>query len=151
MSNFDYDKSKKIYFQLLGKEIKSMMNEKGIKQNQIGEGEEQLPESTVNQILQGKRNLTYNSLVAFQVTLGMETPKNVCFPSQKFCSELITKILKEVFQIQPTSTTKINDFVDKYSDKIFNNMTDYPESSKETFDYFYNSFIIRIMRNYFGD
>ena len=73
---------KKIYSQLLGKSLKTKMNELGIYNNQIASDNSEddfnfISESAVGEILKGRRNLTKKSFETFQSTLNYKTPREV--------------------------------------------------------------------------
>ena len=79
-------------------------------QNQIGyetaEGEvELLSETTVGQILKGKRNISFNASLAFQTSLDYKNPRELFFPSIEFELLLIENII---------STILIDPYVWKY-------------------------------------
>lgn len=74
----------KLYCKLLGIELKRILNERAMLQNQIGyetaEGEvELLSETTVGQILKGKRNISFNASLAFQISLDYQNPRELFF------------------------------------------------------------------------
>ena len=77
-----------IYCKILGKTIKNKLKEANILQNQIGytDTDEEtvlLSETSVCQILNGNRNMTYNATLAFQETLNYRTPK-ILFYTRRF-------------------------------------------------------------------
>ena len=92
---------KKLYTKLLGKAIKQKMTDLKILQNQIAydysaDDIELLSETTVGQIIKGKRNLSFNASLAFQVSLNYKTPKELFFPSQDFEFQLIEAIIMTI-------------------------------------------------------
>lgn len=73
---------KRLYSQLLGKSLKTRMNEMGIYNNQIAYYNSDnklvfIAESSVGQIIKGRRNLTFESSLAFQATLNYKTPREL--------------------------------------------------------------------------
>lgn len=90
-----------LYCKLLGESIHKRLKELQILQNQIGfekpEGEfELLSETTVGQIIKGKRNLSFNASLAFQTSLDYKTPRELFFPSKKFELLLIKNIITTI-------------------------------------------------------
>lgn len=78
-----------LYCKLLGQSIHKRLKELQILQNQIGyetpEGElELLSETTVGQIIKGKRNISFNASLAFQTSLDYKNPRELFFPSIEF-------------------------------------------------------------------
>lgn len=95
-----------LYCKLLGEELKKILNEREMLQNQIGyetaEGEvELLSETTVGQILKGKRNISFNASLAFQTSLDYKNPRELFFPSIEFELLLIENIISTIL-IDPT-------------------------------------------------
>ena len=79
---------KKLYTKLLGKAIKQKMTDLKILQNQIAydysaDDIELLSETTVGQIIKGKRNLSFNASLAFQVSLNYKTTQRIVFPKPR--------------------------------------------------------------------
>lgn len=92
---------KKLYSQLLGKSLKIKMNELGIYNNQIAYYNSDnklvfIAESSVGQIIKGRRNLTFESSLAFQSTLNYKTPRELFFPSSEFELQLIEVIISTI-------------------------------------------------------
>ena len=90
-----------LYCKLLGEELKKILNEREMLQNQIGyetvEGEvELLSETTVGQILKGKRNISFNASLAFQTSLDYKNPRELFSPSKKFELLLIKNIITTI-------------------------------------------------------
>ena len=94
-----------LYCKLLGEELKKKVNDLKILQNQIGYetaggGVELLSETTVGQILKGKRNISFNASLAFQTSLHYKNPRELFFPNKKFelllIKNLITTILTDL-------------------------------------------------------
>ena len=88
----------KLYCKLLGESIHKRLKKLQILQNQIGyethEGEfELLSETTVGQIIKGKRNLSFNASLAFQTSLNYQTPKELFFPSKDFALQLFQNLI----------------------------------------------------------
>lgn len=91
----------KLYCKLLGEELKKKVNDLKILQNQIGYetaggGVELLSETTVGQILKGKRNISFNASLAFQTSLHYKNPRELFFPSKKFELLLIKNIITTI-------------------------------------------------------
>lgn len=113
-----------LYCKLLGIELKRILNEREILQNQIGyetaEGEvELLSETTVGQILKGKRNISFNASLAFQTSLDYKNPRELFFPSIEFELLLIENIISTIL-IDPTFE---NTFLKKLIAKKFSNVS----------------------------
>mgnify|MGYP000922769547 FL=1 len=92
----------KLYCKLLGEELKKRFKEKQILQNQVGyESHEKevelLSETTVGQILKGKRNISFNASLAFQTSLDYKNPRELFFPSKKFELLLVKNIITIIF------------------------------------------------------
>lgn len=87
-----------LYSSLLGTVLKQQLKEKGILQNQVGYEEADgelnlLSETTVGQILKGKRNMSSTAALAFQTTLNYQTPKKLFFPNIEFEFQLIFQLI----------------------------------------------------------
>ena len=113
-----------LYCKLLGIELKRILSEREMLQNQIGyetaEGEvELLSETTVGQILKGKRNISFNASLAFQTSLDYKNPKELFFPSIEFELLLIENIISTIL-IDPTFE---NTFLKKLIAKKFSNVS----------------------------
>ena len=113
-----------LYCKLLGEEFKKILNEREMLQNQIGyetaEGEvELLSETTVGQILKGKRNISFNASLAFHTSLDYENPRELFFPSSEFELLLIENIISTIL-IDPTFE---NTFLKKLIAKKFSNVS----------------------------
>ena len=114
----------KLYCKLLGESIHKRLRELQILQNQIGyetaEGEvELLSETTVGQILKGKRNISFNASLAFQTSLDYKNPRELFFPSIEFELLLIENIISTIL-IDPTFE---NTFLKKLIAKKFSNVS----------------------------
>ena len=77
------------------------MNEMGIYNNQIAYYNSDnklvfIAESSVGQIIKGRRNLTFESSLAFQATLNYKTPRELFFPSSEFELQLIETIISTI-------------------------------------------------------
>ena len=113
-----------LYCKLLGEEFKKILNEREMLQNQVGyetaEGEvELLSETTVGQILKGKRNISFNASLAFQTSLDYKNPRELFFPSIEFELLLIENIISTIL-IDPTFE---NTFLKKLIAKKFSNVS----------------------------
>ena len=114
----------KLYCKLLGESIHKRLRELQILQNQIGyetaEGEvELLSETTVGQILKGKRNISFNASLAFQTSLDYKNPRELFFPSIEFELLLIENIISTIL-IDPTFE---NTFLKKLIAKKFSSVS----------------------------
>ncbi|MFQ6174038.1 hypothetical protein [Streptococcus anginosus] len=114
----------KLYCKLLGESIHKRLRELQIFQNQIGyetaEGEvELLSETTVGQILKGKRNISFNASLAFQTSLDFKNPRELFFPSIEFELLLIENIISTIL----TDPTFENTFLKKLITKKFSNVS----------------------------
>ena len=114
----------KLYCKLLGESIHKRLRELQILQNQIGyetaEGEvELLYETTVGQILKGKRNISFNASLAFQTSLDFKNPRELFFPSIEFELLLIENIISTIL----TDPTFENTFLKKLIAKKFSNVS----------------------------
>lgn len=88
----------KLYTKLLGQSIKERMAILNVFQNQIAydysaDDINFISETTVSQIIKGKRNISFNASLAFQVSLDYKTPRELFFPSQNFEIQLIKSII----------------------------------------------------------
>ena len=142
----------KLYCKLLGESIHMRLKELQILQNQIGfetpDGEfELLSETTVGQIIKGKRNLSFNASLAFQTSLHYKNPRELFFPSKKFelllIKNIITTILTDpVFEdtflkqalakkILNISQKEVSQFIEKNKEvflcSLSNFISDFPE------------------------
>ena len=113
-----------LYCKLLGQSIHKRLKELQILQNQIGyetpEGElELLSETTVGQIIKGKRNISFNASLAFQTSLDYKNPRELFFPSIEFELLLIENIIFTIL-INPTFE---NTFLKKLIAKKFSNVS----------------------------
>ena len=137
----------KLYCKLLGESIHKRLRELQILQNQIGyetaEGEvELLSETTVGQILKGKRNISFNASLAFQTSLDFKNPRELFFPSIEFELLLIENIISTIL----TDPTFENTFLKKLIAKKFSNVSKkevskFIEKNKEIFLCSLSSFI----------
>lgn len=128
-----------LYSKLLGEELKKILNEREMLHNQIGyevaEGEvELLSETTVGQILKGKRNISFNASLAFQTSLDYKNPRELFFPSIEFELLLIGNIISTIL-IDPTFE---NTFLKKLIAKKISNISQkevsqFIEKNKEIF------------------
>ena len=90
-----------IYVKILGKYLKKEMKKKGLKQDEVGltcgqDDIKMISSTTIREILKGNRNMTSDVADAFQESLGINTPKNLFFPNEEFCTRLISEILEAV-------------------------------------------------------
>ena len=131
---------KKLYTKLLGKAIKQKMTDLKILQNQIAydysaDDIELLSETTVGQIIKGKRNLSFNASLAFQVSLNYKTPKELFFPSQDFELQLIEAIIMTIITDSCFDQT-ISKFVNTYRKPLLQSLSQFiPEFPEEENSY----------------
>lgn len=128
-----------LYCKMLGEDLKKRLNKKQILQSQIGyetaEGEvELLSETTVGQILKGKRNISFNASLAFQTSLDYKNPRELFFPSKKF--ELL--LVKNIITIILIDSIFEDTFLKKLIAKNFSNISQkevsqFIEKNKEIF------------------
>lgn len=90
-----------IYTKLLGETLKKQLTEAHILQSQIGCNESDgevtlLSETTIGQIIKGKRNMTYNAALAFQETLNYRTPKILFLQDNSFKIQLLTQLVTHI-------------------------------------------------------
>ena len=114
----------KLYCKLLGESIHKRLRELQILQYQIvyetAEGDvELLSETTVGQILKGKRNISFNASLAFQTSLDFKNPRELFFPSIEFELLLIENIISTIL----TDPTFENTFLKKLIAKKFSNVS----------------------------
>ena len=131
---------KKIYSQLLGKSIKTKMNELGIYNNQIAYYNSDnklvfIAESSVGQIIKGRRNLTFESSLAFQSTLNYKTPRELFFPSSEFELQLIETIISTILTESCFKQTFFREAIYKKLDEKINqqNISDFVNAHQEIF------------------
>lgn len=128
-----------IYYKILGKTIKNQLKEANILQNQIGytdtdEDTVLLSETSVCQILNGNRNMTYNATLAFQETLNYHTPKILFLQDDSFKIQLLTRLVTLILTdsnfnntlLRKTLNQKINGFSEK-------NIQNFIQSHKKIF------------------
>ena len=113
---------KRLYSQLLGKSLKTRMNEMGIYNNQIASDNSEddfdfISESAVGEILKGRRNLTKKSSEAFQSTLNYKTPREVFFPSSEFELQLIETIISTILTTSRFKQTLLREAICKKLDE----------------------------------
>ena len=131
---------KKLYSQLLGKSLKTKMNELGIYNNQIAYYNSDnklvfIAESSVGQIIKGRRNLTFESSLAFQSTLNYKTPRELFFPSYDFELQLIETIISTILTASCFKQTFFREAIYKKLDEKINqqNISDFVNAHQEIF------------------
>ena len=131
---------KKIYSQLLGKSLKTKMNELGIYNNQIAYYNSDnklifIAESSVGQIIKGRRNLTFESSLAFQSTLNYKTPRELFFPSSEFELQLIETIISTILTASCFKKTFFREAIYKKLDEKIDpkNISDFVNAHQEIF------------------
>lgn len=131
---------KRLYSQLLGKSLKTKMNELGIYNNQIASDNSEddfdfISESAVGEILKGRRNLTKKSFEAFQSTLNYKTPREVFFPSSEFELQLIETIISTILTESCFKQTFFREAIYKKLDEKINqqNISDFVNAHQEIF------------------
>ena len=130
----------KLYCKLLGEEFKIRFKEKQILQNQIGyESYEKevdlLSETTVGQILKGKRNISFNASLAFQTSLDYKHPRDLFFPNKKFELLLIKNIITTILTDPVFEDTLLNQLLVKKF--LISHKKKYLNSLKKTKKFFY--------------
>ena len=131
---------KKLYSQLLGKSLKTKMNELGIYNNQIAYYNSDnklvfIAESSVGQIIKGRRNLTFESSLAFQSTLNYKTPRELFFPSSEFELQLIETIISTILTASCFKQTFFREAIYKKLDEKIDpkNISDFVNAHQEIF------------------
>lgn len=131
---------KRLYSQLLGKSLKTRMNEMGIYNNQIAYYNSDnklvfIAESSVGQIIKGRRNLTFESSLAFQSTLNYKTPREVFFPSSEFELQLIETIISTILTESCFKQTFFREAIYKKLDEKIDpqNISDFVNAHQEIF------------------
>lgn len=131
---------KKLYSQLLGKSLKIKMNELGIYNNQIAYYNSDnklvfIAESSVGQIIKGRRNLTFESPLAFQATLNYKTPRELFFPSSEFELQLIETIISTILTASCFKQTFFREAIYKKLDEKIDpqNISDFVNAHQEIF------------------
>ena len=131
---------KKIYSQLLGKSLKTKMNELGNYNNQIAYYNSDnklifIAESSVGQIIKGRRNLTFESSLAFQSTLNYKTPRELFFPSSEFELQLIETIISTILTASCFKQTFFREAIYKKLDEKIDpkNISDFVNAHQEIF------------------
>ena len=129
----------KLYCKLLGEEFKIRFKEKQILQNQIGyESYEKevdlLSETTVGQILKGKRNISFNASLAFQTSLDYKHPRDLFFPNKKFELLLIKNIITTILTDPVFEDTLLKQLLEKNFLNISQkDVSQFIEKNKEVF------------------
>ena len=131
---------KRLYSQLLGKSLKTRMNEMGIYNNQIAYYNSDnklvfIAESSVGQIIKGRRNLTFESSLAFQSTLNYKTPRELFFPSSEFELQLIETIISTILTASCFKKTFFREAIYKKLDEKIDpqNISDFVNAHQEIF------------------
>ena len=131
---------KRLYSQLLGKSLKTRMNEMGIYNNQIAYYNTDnklvfIAESSVGQIIKGRRNLTFESSLAFQATLNYKTPRELFFPSSEFELQLIETIISTILTASCFKKTFFREAIYKKLDEKIDpqNISDFVNAHQEIF------------------
>ena len=131
---------KRLYSQLLGKSLKTRMNEMGIYNNQIAYYSSDnklvfIAESSVGQIIKGRRNLTFESSLAFQATLNYKTPRELFSPSSEFELHLIETIISTILTASCFKKTFFREAIYKKLDEKIDpqNISDFVNAHQEIF------------------
>lgn len=116
------------------------MNEMGIYNNQIAYYSSDnklvfIAESSVGQIIKGKRNLTFESSLAFQSTLNYKTPRELFFPSSEFELQLIETIISTILTASCFKKTFFREAIYKKLDEKIDpqNISDFVNAHQEIF------------------
>lgn len=124
---------------MLGEELKKKLNDLEILQNQIGYemaggGVELLSETTVGQVLKGKRNISFNASLAFQTSLHYKNPRELFFPSKKFELLLIKNIITTILTDPVFEDTLLKQVLVKiFSNISQKEISQFIEKNKEVF------------------
>ena len=131
---------KRLYSQLLGKSLKTRMNEMRIYNNKIAYYSSDnklvfIAESSVGQIIKGRRNLTFESSLAFQATLNYKTPRELFFPSSEFELQLIETIISTILTASCFKKTFFREAIYKKLDEKIDpqNISDFVNAHQEIF------------------
>ena len=132
----------KLYCKLLGEEFKIRFKEKQILQNQIGyESYEKevdlLSETTVGQILKGKRNISFNASLAFQTSLDYKHPRELLLIKNIITTILTDPVFEDtllnqllVKKISNISQKEVSQFIEKNKEiflcSLSNFISDFP-------------------------
>ena len=116
------------------------MNEMGIYNNQIAYYNSDnklvfIAESSVGQIIKGRRNLTFESSLAFQSTLNYKTPRELFFPSSEFELQLIETIISTILTASCFKKTFFREAIYKKLDEKIDpqNISDFVNAHQEIF------------------
>lgn len=116
------------------------MNEMGIYNNQIAYYNSDnklvfIAESSVGQIIKGRRNLTVESSLAFQATLNYKTPRELFFPSSEFELQLIETIISTILTASCFKKTFFREAIYKKLDEKIDpqNISDFVNAHQEIF------------------
>ena len=116
------------------------MNEMGIYNNQIAYYNSDnklvfIAESSVGQIIKGRRNLTFESSLAFQATLNYKTPRELFFPSSEFELQLIETIISTILTESCFKKTFFREAIYKKLDEKIDpqNISDFVNAHQEIF------------------
>lgn len=116
------------------------MNELGIYNNQIAYYNSDnklvfIAESSVGQIIKGRRNLTFESSLAFQATLNYKTPRELFFPSSEFELQLIETIISTILTASCFKKTFFREAIYKKLDEKIDpqNISDFVNAHQEIF------------------
>lgn len=132
-------KVKTLYCKLLGESIKQQLIEQKIPQNSIFYYEFDEPilisAPTISQILQGKRNITLDTIDALQETLKYPNIKSIFFPSLDFCESLIVHLTELILTDKYNSAMHLFQTKEKEIQKntkslataLYNFFPDFPE------------------------
>lgn len=72
-----------------------------------------LSETTVGQILKGKRNISFNASLAFQTSLDYKHPRDLFFPNKKFELLLIKNIITTILTDPVFEDTLLKQLLEK--------------------------------------
>ena len=136
-----------IYVKILGKYLKEEIKKKGLKQDEVGltcgqDDIEMISGTTVRQILKGDRNMSSTVTVAFQETLGINSPKDLFFPNEEFCTSLIS----EIFEAIKTDSHFKNSLLRRQLLKFLNRRYGHNEIKFENFEkHIIDKFIVSLL------
>ncbi|MBC6976363.1 hypothetical protein FOA39_00115 [Streptococcus cristatus] len=138
-----------IYSELLGKAIKNQLTTAHIFQNQIGYDEFDgtvvlLSETSTGEILKGKRNMSYNAMLAFQATLNYQTPKRLFLQDDFFKIQLLSRLTTLILNDSNFNNTLLRQTLNQ---KISN----YYKGDTQYFIQSHKKLLINSLSNFFPD
>lgn len=138
-----------MYTKLLGEALKKQLIEAHILKNQIGyddvDGEVVLlSETTVGQIIKGKRNMSYNATLAFLTTLNYQTPKELFLQDESFKIQLLTQLMTVILTDPIFNNTLLQQ-------RLIQSIKRYPEEDIQDFILSHKKLLLKSLSNFFPD